>query len=559
MTAFEDKVNAELPRRPALMKVAAVGYDGDPNLPAAPDDLDNAPGGTLYLQETPEILWRKTADGVRWTLNEDVDSTTSTITVTIDPASTVPQPPAATIFRSQAEVDDYLEANGGTAFKHLRDFMDRLPQLITRDVTVNLVAGVHRPRTTHPILAMNRVRVGEADIRIMGVPVASWDTLHAGGTIRAHQTLSEVTGVADPYVDCDPSTFPNDNSLAGSMAVLSNGFYSIIWKHTDSRLWLCKKLAPVPVDDSTTVAVKRPATILRNSLDDVNPAYSASYMIDLDFGDVSRQDTWTWFFDLLVQDFGNWVPFALTNSMYAIYRTILDKTFGPAGQTGDGYRFWGNAYGYVRDSSCIAGMAPGTTSDGTLTISDRSFCHSRYSYFQGGAYYGPYVNGRSDLWFWNSVVRGAGGYPDYAGALNATESYLDCYAGGFGVVPTIGDTVAPYSAIRFEACHTWLRDIRFMDLGGSGIEFGPRSSLDIRASWYGGGLDHSANVADAIFYLRGPQGLAAVGTHVTVEGDNGAVKFDDGTFLTWAEIAALGGVMEDERGNMIVYADSEAG
>ena len=63
MTAFEDFVNLEVPRRPALLTVAITSYDGDPNGGGAPAILIGAPVGTFYQQETPETLWRKGVGG----------------------------------------------------------------------------------------------------------------------------------------------------------------------------------------------------------------------------------------------------------------------------------------------------------------------------------------------------------------------------------------------------------------------------------------------------------------------------------------------------------------
>ena len=61
MSAFEDFVNLELPRRAALLTVAITGFDGDPNV-GPPAIISGAPVGTYYQQETPVTLWRKQPD-----------------------------------------------------------------------------------------------------------------------------------------------------------------------------------------------------------------------------------------------------------------------------------------------------------------------------------------------------------------------------------------------------------------------------------------------------------------------------------------------------------------
>lgn len=60
-TEFENFINLELPRRPALLTVAITGFDGDPNV-GAPAIITGAPVGTYYQQETPATLWRKDPD-----------------------------------------------------------------------------------------------------------------------------------------------------------------------------------------------------------------------------------------------------------------------------------------------------------------------------------------------------------------------------------------------------------------------------------------------------------------------------------------------------------------
>jgi|GEM_PF-6186150 len=64
MSAFESFVNLELPRRSPHLTVEIVSYDDDPNLVGAPADLKNAPKGTWYMRETPDVIWyRKEVSG----------------------------------------------------------------------------------------------------------------------------------------------------------------------------------------------------------------------------------------------------------------------------------------------------------------------------------------------------------------------------------------------------------------------------------------------------------------------------------------------------------------
>lgn len=58
-TPFENFVNLELPRRPALLTYEITNYQGDPNSVSAPDILKDAPKGTFYLRNTDASFWRK--------------------------------------------------------------------------------------------------------------------------------------------------------------------------------------------------------------------------------------------------------------------------------------------------------------------------------------------------------------------------------------------------------------------------------------------------------------------------------------------------------------------
>ena len=69
MSAFEDFVNLELPRRPVLLTPEIAGYDGDPNDSGAPAIVKYAPRGSFYIQSAVDSpLWRKGGSAVAtWT------------------------------------------------------------------------------------------------------------------------------------------------------------------------------------------------------------------------------------------------------------------------------------------------------------------------------------------------------------------------------------------------------------------------------------------------------------------------------------------------------------
>lgn len=85
MTAFENFVNLELPRRSAHLTVGIAGYDGDPNDVAAPAILKNSPQGTWYQRETPAIVWyRKQIGGAIGSTSWIVPAESSTSTPEFD-------------------------------------------------------------------------------------------------------------------------------------------------------------------------------------------------------------------------------------------------------------------------------------------------------------------------------------------------------------------------------------------------------------------------------------------------------------------------------------------
>lgn len=59
MSAFEDFVNLELPKRPVMLTLGNTGFDGDPNGGGVPAVIANSPQGTFFFRQTGEILYIK--------------------------------------------------------------------------------------------------------------------------------------------------------------------------------------------------------------------------------------------------------------------------------------------------------------------------------------------------------------------------------------------------------------------------------------------------------------------------------------------------------------------
>ena len=465
-------------------------------------------------------------------------ATVSDITVEIDPASAVPVPPAGTVFINQDAVDAYLTANSGTAFKYLMDYLDTVPAIIAHGITLNCVAGIHRPRPAGIIVDLGRERAAEGEVRILGVPVAQYTTVHAGGTIRAHQELDEITGVADPYVDCDPATFPNDGSLRGRFAVFSNGFLSQIWDHDDERLWLCTKLNPLPVDDTTTVAVKEPATIFRNSINDTTGVSNRVIRLSLGILDFASNPIHE-VSDLLIQDFSASIALSLFTSFYSFNRVILDKQFGPVGENGAGCRSWWGGYASFIQCSFLS------TSEAVGADTGLS-AQSNGTVLLNGCYVQGFDDGALQVWekswvvAYGSVFRGGGGSWDAVWAQ--WDGILSLLAYGTGVINTILDiTIAPYGAIS-------LHGSTITDLGGSFAAVrmrnvqGPQirvlagKNLDLKTA---SALLDGGDNTDVGIEVEGPGAIVILSSAVELTGTTGDVRFKStGEIFTYAEITA---------------------
>lgn len=202
-----------------------------------------------------------TLDGYRSATREPL-----TFNVDYNLASAIRTP--AVVFSRQIEIDGYLRAAGATAFQYLQDVWDALPTDIMHNVTINLAAGIHRPRNpenagTFGWTFSNRV-ITATTLHITGAGSGSFITVVASQAITSTQAASN-----DPWVDVSPATPYAGLNLKGYKVVLSTGQIATIHDHTASRLFLLEALSPT---GPTTVIVARPGTELRNSYNDTTAA-----------------------------------------------------------------------------------------------------------------------------------------------------------------------------------------------------------------------------------------------------------------------------------------------
>lgn len=284
MPAFEDFVNLELPRRPALLTVDIASYDGDPNGGGAPAIISGAPNGTFYLQETPDTFWRKDSSGA-WVevgsgaaLPQSLQTTTEALTFTVDPSDGgAVTGPFSQVFTDMDEVAAAL--NGETNFRYLQDIIDALPGKIQHSVSISLAAGVHVPNPASIPEVNSAQQFGflipsslqlTAAGAILITGSSTRTVVTSPGTVQSHAVLDRVGDVM-PSVTFSGTPFAGQN-YKGLYCETSDGALALINSHTDDTLVLQGVLSVEPTDSVTTVEIVRPSTVLRNSNDDSAPA-----------------------------------------------------------------------------------------------------------------------------------------------------------------------------------------------------------------------------------------------------------------------------------------------
>lgn len=206
------------------------------------------------------IAWLDQAGGATAATQSDISTAVDYSDVTaVDPAS-------GQVFTTQTEVDDYLAANGATAFKHLSRLFDALPPVIAHAIELAIAAGVHRPDPTDSArLAAyqmtGKVFAGNGLITLTGA-AAGWATVSGPLTVTSHVTESNnpsITFAGTPFVA---------GALRGRYAVIDTGQVAVINANTADTLFVSNGISPGLVNGSTTVEVAKPAAVLRNSLTD---------------------------------------------------------------------------------------------------------------------------------------------------------------------------------------------------------------------------------------------------------------------------------------------------
>lgn len=246
--------------------------------------------GTLgYAQDTDRYWFRRNG---AWDLKPNLVVQTVPITFPIDYA-TGTDPIVGSIFTSTADVTAYLTAQGHTHFKHIMACWECVPDVLTTTVTFSLQPGVHRPRPTEissqafhfrPSFLAKRfpIFLGGGSVVIGAAAptaIASWETLVAAQVCTVATTANASNGL-ECKLDFAGTPF-TAGALKGYFARIESPTpqHILIRDNTASSLYLNANYGTNPT--GLNVLVVSPATIVRNSLDDINPACANSPVFTL--------------------------------------------------------------------------------------------------------------------------------------------------------------------------------------------------------------------------------------------------------------------------------------
>jgi len=468
-----------------------------------------------------------------------------TIPVSYTDVSAV-DPIVGQVFTTQQQIDDFLSDNSAVSFKHLKAIWDALPVFIQHTITFSLATGVHRPRPIDTATAWaltNKIFSPIAGkVVVTGIAPASYIPIH--GSLVGLNITGVQTGSGDPWLDFAGTPFLGFN-LKGSMAVLSTGQTVMIHDHTDSRLFVNNALSPNPTGGTATVA--RPATILRNSIDDV--ATLAASTFDLNSKNYGEANFFGGRFeltDVLVDPFGGaGTGMNLSGAQCAITRCIMDQlsmiaAFGKT-PNGNSFSISNRSLAIFNTCSHLNTIPAGAGCDLLVFIQDGGvsfqFCYLQGSEDGMDAYA---LGGLNSVTIFSSVFEsiGVSGVAPAALRLNngmrldlfepTASSKRNEFRGQAANVPSIYMTTGSLmSRPEFHACI-------FRDNGGAAVRMGDRASMDISDSTVGL-LDGTGNT-DFGFRIDGPQANVRLNSGTTVAGTAGNVRLADGSVVTYASL-----------------------
>jgi hypothetical protein len=206
-------------------------------------------------------------------------------------------PVAGTVFCRQADIDAYLLTKGITYFKTIIGCFRCLPDIVTTYCYFYLQPGVHRPLpitdqyqfgSAFPFFPVNNALIGatryplifQESARLIISPPSFLDA-SAWETISAAQACTGASNSGSPgqesYLDFAGATF-TPGALKGYFVRIPTATpqYITIRDNTATRIALNSNYSGTPT--GLNISVVSPATIIRNSFDDIAVAYANATM-----------------------------------------------------------------------------------------------------------------------------------------------------------------------------------------------------------------------------------------------------------------------------------------
>ncbi len=571
MTAFEDFVNLELPRRSSFLTVAIAGFDGDPNSASAPDILKGAPVGTWYQRDTPIKIYRKlTASATGWDVEglpgpPSSDSTTLedlTIPVDYNDGSAV-EVPSTAIFNQQSDVTDALA--GASNFKHLQPVFNALPQFPVNQVDINVAAGIQRPEpggvfidafTTVGWLLSGKTFSNLFNIN--GAPSSTWAAFDPSLVTIAVD--SETPGGPRPSVffgTTNPGLVAGFD-CRGRFIEFDTGQVSVIAGQTGDTLFLSSEISPTGT--STATIKEGPSTIFRNSIDDIAVfgntglairgnlsagAFSGPTLVDLRFQKLSNS------FQRDVLSEGVGVGLNPTRCMWDA--DAVGTGNGQALLVGDGSTVSATLCSWLNIS--VSGP-----DEPILVVRQGLFSPFQCAVF--GFDTPIRLSGGSEIRAFGFVVDGVGGSGGGPGMVSVIDSRIDFFtSGAFGHENVMRNAPAgrsglsiDYNTTYFDFGSNFARALTpmlvvFEDNAGPCIRIGSHIDLDLTIQGLPAFLDGGGNLDVGIEFIAS-QSRIKLESATDVTGTAGDVRMADGVILSYGDIETLGPFL-DEQGNII--------
>lgn len=472
-------------------------------------------------------------------------TTEEALTFPVDPASSVTIPDG-TVFTTQRQIDNFLTAAGGTAFQYWSQVLLALPPTIAHVVTGQAAAGVHRPHAANGVSwDYSRLTcVGVGQVRLVGTASSTWpeDSGLVDLTITGH---SSVAGA--PYVEFSGTPFAALD-LRGRWVRDSTGFLSVIVEHTDSRLYVLHTAGMAPTNGVTTASVCRPGTIFRNSTNDSTTANATGFNITSHVRDSTK---FIYLENLQIQAWGSTFQFCVyvERSNFQLNTCMIDALIGSPTANAKAL------YCQFAERQSALGLCSFT---GNSVQADDAIHAVDHSLSVATTYIRGWTDAvrldRGNHFLFNTVIDGAGSA--VRGSITAVGAVLNLSAFSFGRVNEIRNGPTGKAGLYLLSCRLESFQIDavqanamiFRSINGPCVHLAGDNYLDMRVT--GSVFVDGGDNDDVGIQMDGAKNYLGIKQATDVTGSVGDVRFS-GQVLSYATITSDGGVVLDQRGNMM--------